>query len=402
MTTRLHYAWIVAISGALTTFCCLGLARFAFGMLLPSMSEALSLDYSQRGMLGSSYLIGYVAMVAAVPFVAPRLGQRTLITGSLSLISLSLFGVSLSDDFLTLCLIYGLTGIGSGGAFVPVMSLASAWFHPSHRGLAAGIHLAGAGLGIIISGFVVPRLEPMFGLAQWQLGWLIFAIFSAFTAAWAFTFIRNAPADVGTSLYGRPPAPKSQAHANKVPQSKAILIAHLGSIYAVYGATYMIYASFIVTSMVDAYGMTQAQAGQAWAWVGIVSMFSGTLFGWLSDKIGRKGGFIAALSVLATAYILASNSDWTFALYPSLILYGLAAWSIPTIIAAASGDYFGPKHAASGLAAVTLTFAIGQTLGPVGAGYLAEATGAFGTSYAAASAAAILAILLCLLLKPPR
>lgn len=402
MPARLHYAWVIAISGALTTFCCLGLARFAFGMLLPSMADALTLDYSQRGVLGSSYLVGYVAMVAAVPFVAPRLGQRALITGSLALISVSMLGVAISDDFLALCVIYGLTGIGSGGAFVPVMSLASAWFHPSHRGLAAGVHLAGAGLGIIVSGFTIPRLEPLFGLAGWQTGWLIFAVISAFTAVWATLFIRNRPDDVGLSMFGRAPVAKTQAQTRGAGTSRIALIAHLGAIYAVYGATYMIYASFIVTSMVDAYEMTEADAGQAWAWVGGVSLFSGALFGWLSDKIGRKGGLIAALFVLGAAYLLVADSDWRLGLYPSIILYGLAAWSVPTIIAAASGDYFGPKHAAGGLAMITLIFAIGQTLGPVGAGFLAKSTGGFGPSYAAAAGLALCGILLCLLLKPPR
>ena len=54
-----HYSWIVALSAAAALFCGLGLGRFAFGMLLPSMSASLDLDYGQGGLLG--FLSGSLA-----------------------------------------------------------------------------------------------------------------------------------------------------------------------------------------------------------------------------------------------------------------------------------------------------------------------------------------------------
>jgi hypothetical protein len=38
----LHYGWVIVAAGALTLFACLGLARFAFGMLLPAMRTGLA------------------------------------------------------------------------------------------------------------------------------------------------------------------------------------------------------------------------------------------------------------------------------------------------------------------------------------------------------------------------
>ena len=34
---RVHYGWVVVVLGVLATLCNLGLGRFAFGMILPSM-----------------------------------------------------------------------------------------------------------------------------------------------------------------------------------------------------------------------------------------------------------------------------------------------------------------------------------------------------------------------------
>jgi len=40
-----HDGWIIVATGALVLFSCLGLARFAYTMLLPAMQEGLGLPY---------------------------------------------------------------------------------------------------------------------------------------------------------------------------------------------------------------------------------------------------------------------------------------------------------------------------------------------------------------------
>lgn len=71
-----HYGWVIVFTGMLVLFSCLGLARFSFGMLLPSMSESLQLSYSDRGYLSAGYLIGYLLMVGFVSRVMSRIGAR--------------------------------------------------------------------------------------------------------------------------------------------------------------------------------------------------------------------------------------------------------------------------------------------------------------------------------------
>ncbi|MBT5918298.1 MAG: MFS transporter, partial [Alphaproteobacteria bacterium] len=246
---RLHYAWVISGVAILAVFCCLGLARFAFGMMLPGMAQDLGLDYSQQGLLGTGYFVGYLLTVATLPYLAPRLGARRIVSAGLLTITLALAGFSLSSDFVVLTILYLIAGIGSGGAFVPVMSLASHWFHPSHRGRAAGIFLAGAGLGIIVSGFVVPRLEPLFGFTDWQVGWLIFSCLSLVLALLTAVLLRNNPAELGLEPYGRPGPLASGSDGPADTRGFRSIVLHMGAIYAIYGATYMVYATFIVTTM---------------------------------------------------------------------------------------------------------------------------------------------------------
>jgi len=242
---------------------------------------------------------------------------------------------------------------------------------------------------------------PLLGLLSWQTGWLIFAVINVVVALLTFTLIRNHPDDVRQDPFGRTPTSPVK-NKKKLERSNIKLLVHLGIIFAIYGATYMVYVTFIVTSMVGAYQLSEATAGGIWAWIGLLSMFSGMLFGWISDHIGRRLGLALAFFFLAIAYLLVGLTDWQLGLYLSIVLFGIVVWSVPVIMAASAGDYFGAAAAASALAALTFAFSGGQALGPVLAGYLAEITGDFSISYLLSGIAAFVALGLSLLLRPQK
>jgi MFS family permease len=146
-------------------------------------------------------------------------------------------------------------------------------------------------------------------------------------------------------------------------------------------ATYMIYATFIVTTLVDERGFSESSAGMFWVWVGFLSLFSGALFGFLSDKTSRKFGIMSALAVQTLAYLLVSMNDGMLPVYASVVLFGLSAWAIPSIMAASMGDYFGAMKAARAFSIITFFFAVGQVLGPASAGMLADVYGSFSTAF---------------------
>ena len=71
----------------------------------------------------------------------------------------------------------------------------------------------------------------------------------------------------------------------------------LGAIYFLFGYTYVIYATFFVTVLVKERGFSEAIAGNFWSWVGFLSLFSGPVFGSLSDRLGRKRGLMIVFSL---------------------------------------------------------------------------------------------------------
>jgi len=397
----LHYGWIIVLAGALTLFACLGLARFAYGMLLPGMRTGLGLGYDQMGFVSTGNFAGYLVSVALVPALIRRLRPRVTIVSGLLLISLCMIGISRSSGFLPLLFLYSLVGVGSGLANIPVMVLVSHWFRRERRGRAAGLMVVGNGAAIIFAGYLVPVLNAHLGSQAWRSGWLILGAITLSAAAVAAALLHNDPADLGLEPVGCKEAITPEQLVAPVGCRPARILGQLGLLYFVFGATYMVYGTFIVTSMVVEFGFAEAKAGMFWSWVGIFSLCSGVVFGQLSDRVGRRGGLAAAFAVQTLAYLLAGAKLGGGSLLLSVVLYGVAAFAIPTIMAAAVGDYLGLSHAASAFSLITLFFACGQTVGPGAAGVLAKISGSFSTSYLAAAALTGMAVLLTRLLPLP-
>jgi len=144
-------------------------------------------------------------------------------------------------------------------------------------------------------------------------------------------------------------------------------------VYVAFGFSYIIYMTFFAKYLVSEGGYSPAAAGRLFMLAGWCSLGCGLLWGWLSDVIGRRGALAIVYAIQAVAFGL-------FALWPvpagftlSAVLFGLTAWSIPAIVAAACGDLLGPRLAPAGLGFVTLFFGVGQALGPGIAGMLADA-----------------------------
>jgi len=400
-----HYGWVIVFTGMLCVMACLGIGRFALGMLLPSMAATLHLTYSQMGFISTANFLGYLVSVIVSGHLAMRTGPRPFIFCSLLVVGISMALVSQSRTFSHVLLLYMLTGIGSGATNVPVMGLVSAWFRAKKRGTAAGFIVIGSGFAIILSGKLIPYINAVGGSEGWRTSWLILSAIVLTVAVVSMLLLRNRPEEKGLLPVGSDQEvdlPGQTAPKRQINVYKEGMIYYLGIIYFLFGYTYVVYATFIVTTLVKERGFSEAVAGNFWAWVGFLSLFSGPVFGTLSDRLGRKAGLITVFSLQALSYLLVASGLPGMFLYLSIFFYGIVAWSIPSIMAAAVGDYVGARNAATAFGLITFIFGFGQISGPSVAGILAEKTGSFSSSYFMAAGFAGAAILLTTFLRKPR
>ncbi len=391
----IHYGWWIVLAGTLTVLSSLGLGRFALGMLLPSMGAAIPLSYDQMGFVGTGNFVGYLIAVITSGQMVRVMGSRTTISLGLFITGATLIAVGSVDHYYSILSLYFITGFGSGTANVPIMALVSHWFYRNERGKAAGIMVMGNGLGIMLSGLLVPIVIAQLGAEGWRLSWQLLGCMVLLITAICALLLRNDPADRGLSPIG-----KTETDLGSEPEQPIThhrerkILLQLGSIYFLFGTSYVIYATFIVTTLITDFGLTESAAGKVWFWIGSFSLISGPLFGTISDRWGRGRGLILVFSLQATSYLLIALSSQIELAYISVFLFGICAWSIPSIMAAAVGDRLGPARAAYAFGIITFLFSFGQIVGPAVAGIMADQSGSFSTSYLLAALLAALAILL--------
>jgi len=408
---RIHYGWIVIAMGLLTAIAAHGFGRMAYTIILPAMKDGLKFDYTQLGLLGTGNFIGYLAMAIIGGFLAARFGTRIVITLALLLMGITMILTGLSQTFGFAFAMRLMTGLGNGAAYVPAMALGSAWFAVRRRGFATGIVSAGIGAGTLISGLVVPPLLSSFGAEGWRTSWYVLGCAVIVIAVIVFVFVRSRPEEKGLQPVGDVP---SQTPPAGIPhQKRASYLAwgtvyskgqvwYLGLVYFFYGMSYIIYMVFFAAYLVKEMGYSQAWAGSLWAMVGGLSIFCGVIWGGISDRLGRSRGAALAYLVLGISYLVYATLKMETGFYISAVLFGLTAWSIPTIMAAAAGDMVGPRLAPAGLGFITLFFGIGQALGPALGGYLADKTQSFTVPFLVAAGISFAGAVFSLFLKRPR
>ncbi|GAB4482940.1 MAG: YbfB/YjiJ family MFS transporter [Thermodesulfovibrionales bacterium] len=400
---RIHYGWVIVATCMLCILACLGFGRFALGMLLPSMAATLGLSYSQMGFISTANFVGYLVSVLVSGHWAARIGFRRLIVCALLVVGLSMALVSRAQTFLAVLALYTITGVGSGAANVPAMGLISSWFTSSKRGRAAGFAVIGSGFAIMFSGKVIPFINRTVGPEGWRTSWLILSGIVLLISFIGLLLLRDKPSQkglepIGTESGGAHPSGASLQEVNVYGRG---ILYYLGAIYFLFGYTYVIYATFIVTTLVKERGFSEQIAGNFWFWIGLLSLLSGPVFGTLSDRIGRKAGLITVFSFQAVSYLLVASGLPGPFLWASIFFYGVVAWSIPSIMAAAVGDYVGGRNAAAAFGLITFIFGLGQISGPALAGMLAEKAGSFTGSFFMAAGFAGLAIVLTAFIRRP-
>jgi sugar phosphate permease len=407
---KLHYGWIVIFMGLLTTIAAHGFGRMSYTIILPAMKDGLQFNYTQLGLLGTGNFIGYLSMAIVGGFLAARFGTRIVITLALILMGATMILTGLAQSFGFAFATRLLTGLGNGASYVPAMALGSAWFAMQKRGFATGIVSAGIGAGTLISGLIVPPILQAFGSNGWRYSWFILGGAVLAISGVVFLFVRSRPDEKGLRPVGAddgtpvPSVAGSPTQASSLQWTGIIKMGsvwYLGVVYFFYGLSYIIYMVFFAAYLVKEMGFTQEAAGGLWALVGGLSIFCGVIWGGISDKLGRSKGAALAYLTLGLSYIIYALVKVPFGLYLSAVLFGLTAWSIPTIMAAAAGDFVGPRLAPAGLGFITLFFGIGQALGPALGGYLADATQSFTVPFLVAGGISLIGMLSSLYLKKP-
>ena len=175
MTGRLN---LVAASFALTALA-YGLARFAYGLLLPRIRDDLALSTSAAGWIGGGAFAAYCLGIVLAFLLGGRLGPRrvAMLAGLAATAGMALAAAAASGRVLGLAIT--LTGLSTGLASPPLAAAVTRRFDEGDRPKANGAINAGTAAGIVLSG-----LATLATAGAWRELYAVFAGLGGIVTLW--------------------------------------------------------------------------------------------------------------------------------------------------------------------------------------------------------------------------
>src|SRR4030043_327828 len=342
MMKAIHYGWVIVGVGVFVKMTGLGFGRFSYPMLLPNMRGSLGFNYIERGLLRGAIMLGYLLFSLIGGMLATRFGPKRIVIASLLCGALSMFFISRLSGFSPLLFFSFAMGAGAAGSHISMTTMPMVWFEERRLGRAVGIITGGTGLGIIVRGLLLPYLLFQLGKEAWRQCWFLLALITFLVAVIGWILLREKPSQI-TSLPSRLDGNK-RSHVSKR-ESHELTLKAIFIIYLIFGFSYNIYSTYFVAYMVEEIRLTQKTAGDIWAIFGWMCTASGLIWGFLSDRLGRRKALLWNHGIISLSVLLPLLYYQPFFMGFSAFLFGGTFLGTVTVIAAAIGDQVSEKRA---------------------------------------------------------
>ncbi|MBD8577167.1 MFS transporter [Pseudomonas syringae] len=351
-----------------------GLARFAYGLLLPQIRAELSLSYTAAGWIGGGAFAAYCVGIILAFYGIGTMGARLIALAAALSATVGMMLVAFASSGWTLGLGIGLAGLSTGLTSPPLATAVAALFSDRDSPKANGAINAGTAAGIVFSG-----LAALLAAGAWRELYGLFALMGAAVTAWVW--------------FAVPPC-KSGREAHRpffsIFRRPGVLALCAG------GALMGLSSTAIWTFGADILrnDFHFADDRLAWVWVVVgVSGVSGALTGVLTDRFGTARVHACALLGIAMGTLgLAATSFSPVYGFACMGLFG-AAYIVSSGAFLIQGIHLLSDRPDLGLGLPFLSLAVGQAIGTPLFGATMQAAGAVG-ALAIFAGAACLAICL--------
>jgi predicted MFS family arabinose efflux permease len=375
--------WKLVLPGFCASFVAIGLARFAYTPLLPAIVARHLFSADSAAYLAAANLAGYLLGVIVAEGAARRAAGPLLLRLAMLTATASLFACAFpwGTGWFFVCRVFS----GIAGGIVMVMAAPTIFPHvaPSRRGFVAGAVFMGVGVGIALSGTVVPLL------LRWGIGatWLGLGVI-----ALVFTLIGwNGwlPATVK--------AEDRDLRKRRLPRTT------LRGLYLIYGLNaFALVPHMVFFTDFVARGLAQGLdvATRYWVIYGIGAITGPLVAGRAADRWGAYATLMMML-VLQLGFVALPALDTSpVTLFASSLAMGACTIGIVPVVLGRTREILRHHPAAhfSAWRAATVSFALLQAAGAYGMSILYQwSRGSYTMLFAAGAAALALALATSLL-----
>ena len=353
----------------------LGITRFAYGLLLPPMRADLGWSYTFAGSMNTSNALGYFVGALMTPWLMRRFSAASvMVWGALSAsVFMGLCGFF--TDGTMLLVQRWLAGVASATVFITGGVLAARLGAMDSVGgnrssLLLGIYYGGSGIGITASALLVPALlnataghNQWLGFANWAWAWWalgLLCVGGSLVLIWPARLMRSSvPAMSGSS--------SGPSHLRLYDFTFSL------AGYTMFGVGYIGYMTFVI-ALLREQGASAGQITTFYALLGVACMASSRIWAGLLAR-HKSGRALATLNALlgAATILPALTSVWPVILLSGIVFGGVFLSVVASTTALVrhnlpAGDWV------KGISAFTTVFAVGQIVGPVVVGWIADAS----------------------------
>jgi MFS family permease len=363
MSHKHLHPWQVLTGGICGLVLTIGLARFAYTPLLPSLQIQTGLTDAAAGGLAAINYAGYMSGALAATWIDDVRWRHWLYSAGLWMALVTVAAMALTTWMPAWALIRYIGGLCGATGMLLGSGLVLGWLMRQGRRPELGLYFIGLGLGIVVSALGAWGLSQVW--PTWSDQWLAFAVLGLlfFVPAWKW----------------RPPVPPQVVVAHDAAPS-----AGLGSrrwawtmltSYFAAGWGFVISATFTV-AIVEREPALAGQGPLAWAMVGLAAMPAVFIWDLVARRVGDKRALLLAFGLQTLSVMLPAISGELWAALAGAVGYGATFIGIVSMTLALVGRR-APNNPGKAMAKLTLSYGAAQMLAPVVAGYMAQTTGTF-------------------------
>lgn len=342
------------LAGLLSTLIGLGIGRFAFTALIPLLIQDGWSSAFEAAQLGAAALVGYLAGPIFVNVTQNRFRTATMIKVALILCALGYIFVAWHDLGFYWMYVWRFLA-GFGGALLMVLSptLILPYYKKSqNRGLLSGVVFSGIGIGVCVSGLLIPYLYEHIGLSEVfiALG-LVCLLFTWLT--WS-TWDR-----VPVVSESQPLGDHSTVRFDYRNKNFLLLL----TAYCCNAVGYIPHTLFYVDFLVRQMHKSFAFGAMGWTFFGIGALLGPVLLGKLSDLIGLKNTILVSYFIYILAVFMPVLITYDIAFYASAFIVGFFTPGMITLISSYALRIFGDLKYKLAWSNLTLGFSFFQAIG---------------------------------------
>ena len=354
--------WQVSVGGICSLVLTVGLARFAYTPLLPTLQAQTGLSDASAGVLAAVNYAGYMTGALAAAWLDDARWRHRLYSAGLWLSVLMTAAMALSPWLPAWMLWRYIGGLCGAAGMLLGSGLVLGWLMREGHRPELGVHFMGIGLGILVTAGGAAVLTALWH--DWSSHWLAFAAIGAvfWVPAW-----RWRP--------GVPPQASTHANGDAGSGLSRRWLWTLVLSYFAAGWGFVISATFTV-AIVEREPALAGQGALAWALVGLAAMPAVFIWDRVARRLGEVPALLLAFGLQTASVVLPALSGSLLAAALSALGYGATFIGIVSLTLALVGRR-SPSNPGKAMARLTLSYGAAQIVAPVIAGFMAQASGRF-------------------------